>query len=467
MSSKSPQSAKWDRWAILAVLLAAFAYVAFTSRLFNDGDMYWHLGAGRWVSEHAIVPTADPFSFTARGYSWITHEWLSEVMMWAAFALGSWGGIAILFGGAVGLTLLIVGLELNRAVKPIHAAAAMVLLLILLEPSLLARPHVLAWPVAAAWTVLLLRSRDQHRAPPMAAVLIMLVWANLHASFVVGLGMIAFFAAEALIEEPDRKRVLIGWGAFALASFASTLVNPSGLHGLLYAFQVSSMKSLPLIKEWRPSSLTSDPLFFAMTALAALIVTLKRPRIPLLRLLLIAALFYLAVTHARHQALFAIVSLLLVAPSLGRAEDPENRLMLPRAATVALSAGIVLICVIRLSLPLQHNDSPVYPGRAIASVPPSLRSQPVLNAYDFGGALIFNGIAPFIDGRADMYGDDFTANAHAIERGDPDRFDAAVNRWNIRWAILHPSEKLVALLERNPSWRRSYGGKYAVIYVRQ
>ena len=32
---------------------------------------------------------------------------------------------------------------------------------------------------------------------------------------------------------------------------------------------------------------------------------------------------------------------------------------------------------------------------------------PVLNDYGFGGYLIFEGIPPFIDGRAELYGDEF------------------------------------------------------------
>jgi hypothetical protein len=465
LSSKPSEQVKWDGWPLLAVILLAFAYIAFAPLLFNDGDTYWHLGAGQWISAHFEVPVTDPFSFSAHGRAWTAHEWLSELMMAWAYGLASWAGVAIVFAGAVCLMLLVAGRELLRAVKPVHAAAALVLLFVLVEPSLLARPHVLAWPVVAAWTILLMRARERHRAPPLAAALLMLVWANLHASFAFGLVMIPFFALEALIQERDRKWALLSWGLFAHVSLAVTLVNPSGLQGLLYAFQVSSMKILPLINEWRPSSLSKDPLFFAMTAIATLTVVLRKPRLSVPRLLLIAALFYLALTHARHQALFGIVSVLLVASSLGHSGRDDDAF--PRAAVIMLGAGLLFISAIRLVAPMPHRDTPVYPGAAIASVPPALRSQPVLNAYDFGGALILHGVAPFIDGRADMYGDEHTADAYAIERGDAQRFNAAVTRWNIRWTILHPTEKLVSVLDRDPAWRRAYADKYAVIHVRK
>jgi hypothetical protein len=463
------ESLEWDGWPLAALVLLVFAYVACSQSIFNDGDAYWPVGTGRWILDHWSIPVADPFSFTARGNAWTSHEWLSEILMAVAFGAGSWAGIGILFGAAVAATLLLVGLELKRFMRPLHAVAAVVLLFILLQPSLLARPHVLAWPMVTAWTLVLLRARAAHRAPPLAAVLLMLVWANVHASFAIGLVMVLFFALEALIEEGDRKQVIVRWGAFGLVSLLVTLANPSGLQGLLYAFQVSAMKTLPLISEWRSSSLSKDPLFFGMTALATLAVLLRRPRIPFPRLLLIAALFYLALAHARHQALFAIISLLLVAPAFGKDGTRERETGSEKSAyrAVAIIAALFVISALRLAIAIPHKDSPVFPGRAIASVPEALRSQPVLNAYDFGGALIFNGIAPFIDGRADMYGDAHTANAYAIERGDARRFASAVDKWNIRWAILHPTERLVAVLDRSPGWQRIYADKYAAIYTRR
>lgn len=461
-------SLRWNGWALVAVALVVFAFVAFSQSLFNDGDTYWHIGAGRWIIDHNLVPTADPFSFTARGRSWTAHEWLSEILMACAFTAGSWGALQLLFACAVASTLLLVGLELKRSIRPLHAAAAMVLLFIFLQPSLLPRPHVLAWPILATWMLVLLHARERHEAPPLGAALLMMLWANLHGSFVFGLVVLPFFGIEALLGESDRLKVARGWGIFALASFVATLVNPSGIQALLFAFQVSAMKTLPLINEWRPSSLAKDPLFFAMTAVGLLFLIAKRPRIALPRMLLIVLIFYLALTHARHQALFGLVSLLLVARSLGERGETRNSAPIERqpALIAAVVLPFLLIGVARLAIPIAHRDGPVYPARAIASVPAGIRAMPVLNAYDFGGALILDGIAPFIDGRSDMYGDDFTAAAHRIERGDADLFDSAVNRWGIRWVILHPNEGLVAVLDSNPSWRRSYTDKYAVVFVR-
>jgi hypothetical protein len=203
-----------------------------------------------------------------------------------------------------------------------------------------------------------------------------------------------------------------------------------------------------------------------VTALGVLLAVLMGARPSPLRLLLIALLFYLAVSHMRHQAVFGIVACLLVASSLQKREREDGP---PFSLPIALIAGVVLITIgaIRYAVPDVHKEGPVYPSKALAALPPSLAREPVFNAYNLGGVLILKGIAPFIDGRADMYGDAFTASAYRIERGDARLFDAAVAKWGLRWAILHPDQGLVHVLDNNPEWRRLYSDRYAVVFARR
>ena len=85
-----------------------------------------------------------------------------------------------------------------------------------------------------------------------------------------------------------------------------------------------------------------------------------------------------------------------------------------------------------------------------------------------GGPLILSGIRPYIDGRSDMYGDDFVVGYARIAHGDANAFGDAVRRWNIRWAMVPIDDKeLVGLLARSPDWRRIYKDEVGVIYVRR
>jgi hypothetical protein len=451
--------------AALIIALAIAAYTAFSVGLFSDGDTSWHLAAGQLILDTATIPKVDPFSYTFAGSPWTAHEWLSEAIMAAAFKAGSWNGLASLFGAAMGLLLLILGLELRRWLTLRHMIIVLVPVLLILLPFNLARPHVLAWPLLAGWTILLVRAREAERAPALPWALLMIVWANLHGSFVMGLVLIGAFALEALVHETDRKQAFTRWALFGAASLACALLTPHGFHGLLFPLQVSAMKSLPLIYEWRRTDPALD--WFFLTALGALLLLLllRRPRISPVRLLLLAGLVYLSLAHLRHQPVLAMLAPLLLAQPLssGRAERP----MPLRSVAILFAIGLLAVSAFRISVPLRREDSGSQPITAIQRLPAELRERRVLNTYGMGGPLIMAGIPPFIDGRADMYGDAFKFEHQRIVDGNAEAFARVVRQWNIGWTILAPDEELVALLDRTPGWRRIYADRWAIVHVRE
>jgi hypothetical protein len=450
--------------AALIMALAIAAYTAFSVGLFSDGDTSWHLAAGKLILENWSVPDSDPFSYTFKGQPWVAHEWLAEVLMAAAYAVGSWSGLALLFGAAMGTLLLIMGLELRRWLALRHMVIVLVPVLLVLVPFTLARPHVLAWPLLAGWTILLLRAREAGRAPPLPWALLMIAWANLHGSFVMGLVLTAAFALEALVHEEDRRGAFARWSLFGAASAVCALLTPHGIHGFLFPLQVSAMKSLPLIYEWRRTDPAEDWFFVAALAAMLLLLLVRRPRMSPVRMALLAGLVYLSIAHLRHQAVIAILAPLLLAGPLA-GEERDQKPKLGRVGAL-FGVGMLLLAAIRLPLPFERKDSQSQPGAAIERLPAELKGQRVLNTYGFGGPLIMAGIAPFIDGRADMYGDDFKFEHQRIVDGDRGAFARAAGKWGISWTILAPDEELVAVLDRTPSWKRIYADRWAVVHVR-
>src|SRR5205807_615320 len=71
--------------------------------------------------------------------------------------------------------------------------------------------------------------------------------------------------------------------------------------------------------------------------------------------------------------------------------------------------GGVLLAVTALVLRggVGHQAPAITPTAALAALAAHHVEGPVLNDYAFGGYLIFSGIAPFIDGREELYGDAF------------------------------------------------------------
>lgn len=455
--------------ALLLFALAVATGLAFAPALFNDGDTSWHLGAGKLILDTMSVPATDPFSFTFAGRPWTAHEWLAEVLMAAAFAVASWGGLAVLTASAVAGLLVLLGAELRRWLPVPRVIVALTLVTAMLAPFILARPHVLAWPIVAGWAILLMRARERHRAPPLAAALLMILWANLHGSFVLGFVLAGFFALEALLFESDRRRTLVGWGAFGLAALILSLLTPHGLHGLLYPLQVSSMKALPLIMEWRHTDVSQDWLFVAVVVGTVLLVLIRRARLSPVRLILLAATVYLAWSHVRHQPLVAILGALLLAEPLSRSSHAARAYAgaNPKVLATLFALGLLLIGAVRIPMALPRKDSASNPLAAIRHVPGDLRGRPVFNSYGFGGPLILNGIRPYIDGRGDMYGDAFMLEHQLIIDGDVRAFGRAVRKWGIAWTLLAPNDPLVAQLDRSAGWERLYSDRWAVVHVRK
>ncbi|WP_332774121.1 hypothetical protein [Phenylobacterium sp.] len=455
--------------------LAAFVAVLSVGKIFNDGDTYWHLATGDWILRHRAIPTTDPFSYTFAGAPWQAHEWLSEVLMALVFQAGGWSGLALLFAAAIGATALIVAAYLRRWLAPGPLMLTLGFALACGAPSLLARPHLLALPILAAWVAGLITAREEGRAPSWWLLPLMLVWANLHGSFVLGLALIGPFALEALIENRPRLWApLRDWGLFSLAALALALVTPHGVEGLIFPLKVTGMTSLPIIVEWRSADFSKLSVFEIVMLEVLFLCLWRGVQVPAVRLLLLLGLLHMALQHVRHQPTSALVAAMLLAEPLARAknrpQEPQPQLAADRRATVvaaaALGLAVVALSAARLALPTTRVDGLNSPISALAAVPPELARQPVFNMYGFGGYLIFKGVRPYVDGRADMYGDAFIHRYSTLTRPHAAALKAELEARDVSWTILDPASPAVAVLDRLPGWRRLHADRFAVVHVR-
>ncbi len=472
-----------DILVVVVPALTLCGYNLITPNSLGDGDSGWHVGAGMWMLDHRSFLTNDPFSFTALGKTWVAHEWLSEILMALMFSVRGWSGVALLYGTAAGALFFIMSVHLRRYLSPPGTLIALLICAIGLMPFMLARPHVLAWPVLALWVAALLRARDGNRAPPLVLALLMILWANLHGSFVFGLLLIGPFALEALIgaRPADRVTVLRQWGVFGIICLCASLLTPFGPSGLLFPFQVSSMKVLGKIGEWQAADF-STPGVFEAALLSGIFFCLAKPvHVPFLRLITILGLLFMGLQHTRHQAIFLIVSVLILARPLAQGWsgkgwqirfDLSNALRRQRNQVMplvlilsALAAGGLAW---RLITPLTRPDSTNAPVSALAQLPDALKRQPVFNEYSFGGALVLDHIPVFIDGRADMYGDEHVERYLRVAGGqNVPAWAAAQKQYDISWTILPPDNGLSRWLDKQPGWHRLYADRWAVIHVNE
>lgn len=443
-------------------LLLGFALAGFAPQIFHDGDTWMHLAAGRWIVTHRTVPAQDVFSFTFAGASWNVQEWLSEVLMTGAFAFMGWSGLHLLFGFAFGVAAALLAGALRQRMDTLTALVTALVGLACVSESLLARPHILALPLLVLWTAGLVTAREQRGSPSLWLVPVMLVWANLHGSFAFGLALAAVLAVEAALE----NRAAVGpWLIFLGASVIATLINPQGLNGLLFPLKLLLLPTTAYIGEWAPADLSyPSPFLMSLLAMVYVLATGKL-RLPPLRALLILGLVYLGLAHLRHQMLFGVTAPLLAAPSLGKIWPPTKR-EIPGWAAGAALALVPLLAIARSILPDMRSDDAVTPIAALMHVPAGLRSMPVLNAYEYGGYLIFSGVKVFVDSRADLYPASFYAAYGRLAAGDKTTLTDTLARWQIGWTIFPSNSPTARQLDQLPGWRRLYADTNAVVHVR-
>lgn len=460
----------------LPLLVAAAAYgfvLARGARLFGDPDTYWHIAAGNWILQHAAVPQRDPFSFTMPGAPWVDHEWLGQVLIALAWDAGGWSGLALLGALAVALALGLLCRLLLRRLPPLPTLAFVLLAGLSVLPGLLCRPHLLALPLMVTWAGALVAARAESRPPSWALLPLLTLWANLHGSFLIGIVLAMPLAAEAVLAAPPaaRRRVGIAWGGFVAGSVLAACLTPNLLRGLVHPVQIMRMSAtLRAVTEWRsPDFQQLQPI--EIWLLAALGLALARGiRLPPIRILLLLGLLHAGLQHARNQMLLGLIGPLVAAAPLAailpRRNDRVAAILQRIARPVGAGAVVAAVAAGALFLrhPLARTDDAVTPRAALDHVPRALAAAPVLNSYDFGGYLIFRGVKPYIDGRADMYGDGFVADYLALPRRD--RLQAALRDHAIAWTLLKADDAVVAVLDALPGWQRVYADAIAVVHVR-
>jgi hypothetical protein len=356
----------------------------------------------------------------------------------------------------------------------------------LMAAHIVARPHVFMMPLLVAWGIGLINAHDEERLPTLGLLPVMLVWANLHGSFVFGLLLAAAFAAAAVVPaKGDRLGLAFRWSAFLAACAAAAMLTPAGPKGLLYAFEVSDMRfALSVIREWKsPNFQSLQPLEVSLMLVAAAVLS-RGLKLSWLRIGLLLTLLHLALKHLRHADLLAVLAPVLLAKPVAEqwlnvsvhkpaasALDAWGR----RLAVPASAAGVVLTIVVVAGVSWNASRSDLLRPPAHFAPQAALNALHVngiqgagLNGYDFGGYLIFSGIPTFIDGRADLFGDRFLrryVNALTLSGADG-LLTELIDQHDIRWTLLPSGLPAVNLLDQLPGWQRLHSDPVAVVHIR-
>ncbi len=484
------------RAASLALLgLFALTVFAYCFNVLKEPDAYYHLQAGRVIWTTHAIPHTDIFSYTAAGASWVAHEWLAQLAFYGTYALvGYWGLIAAVALMGV-LTILLVTRIAHRASVPLSFTLSAVLLLSYLELELwIARPQIFAFLFCAFLVFLLERYRRAPRITELVGmVLLLLVWANMHASFVLGLVLIAWYTMGSALMRAwpvfgtaklSTRDVVRLAGTFGIASVVC-LINPTGYHAFVYWRAVQPVAEAFRIFEWRSilafTGLTHVRFQIALFGLSALLASYwygyRKVSRDLTSLGMVAGITILPFISIRHVGFWAVAVIPFAVPALGMLLKPYLERVANRVLVGVLVSFCVLLVVIRaFSLPTTYFAPHRIPVYAVDFIERVGLKGPLFNLYNEGGYLIWR-LWPnekvAIDGRSEVYVGKPLEDYFGIMRGG-NQWDRLVNdTYHINYFFLayNPSElrKNIAPVVnrlRKDGWVPIYWDDVIVIYVR-
>jgi hypothetical protein len=234
-------------WTVL-VFAGAFAIVALVRyRLTSDGFMT--LYAGREVAQHGI-PVHNWLSAESRGARWVDEQWLSQWLLYRVWSAGGYAALAAVSAGLVACAyalfariLLDRGAHLRRTLKWTAIALAAAL------PDVAIRAQAFAYLCFVLLLLLLLPDLEApSRWRPVAALPLLVAWANLHGSVLLGAGLLACYC---LWRAAERRRpwYLLG----AAAAMGTVVATPYGAGTLSYYRATLGNGAIrSFASEWQP-----------------------------------------------------------------------------------------------------------------------------------------------------------------------------------------------------------------------
>lgn len=469
------------RLFVAIILLGLFAMAV---RPVTDPDLWWHLKTGELIATTHHVPRADPFSYTRAGQPWVNHEWLSDCLIIWIYKCAGLAGLDAGFAVIITATLFLAFVR-SRG-RPYIAGLSTIWGAVASAPSWGVRPQMLSLLLASIFLWILERSETNLRIL-WWMVPLMLLWVNLHAGYLLGIVLIFLHVAgnilDAVLGKNTWKEIWRGvrtLGMVGTACCAVVPLNPNGAK--LYWYPFTTLRSNAMqayIAEWFSPNFHEAKFVPFLLMLIAIMVFLgispRRIQIP--KLLLLLTTTWMALHAARHIPIFALVAIPilseLVAPMFASRFVSRNRRHVSlRLLNYAVLGAFLIFTVARVrtvvrSLPATEAEN--FPADAVRFLQEHPLPGPILNHYNWGGYLIWK-LYPeyrvFIDGRADLYGDDFMdrfADVYYVRKSD---WYVTFETYGIRTVMLPPDAPLVEALRLNIEWKQQYADSQVVLLAR-
>ncbi|MEZ4591219.1 MAG: hypothetical protein R3D55_08755 [Chloroflexota bacterium] len=507
----------------LFVALFAIALFAMAVRETLDPDMWWHLRTGEFILQNGI-PAQDVFTFTVPQNVWVTHEWLSQLIMWLVYLPGGLPGLILFFAALIALTYWLLYLACDG--RPYLAAFLVLLSAITSAIVWGVRPQIFNLLFTAVFVLIVERVKDGKWRPRTLwwLPLLTLIWANLHSGYLLGVVLLGTYAvgdwAQRWLATPTDRTLpqpaIYQLFGVTLASFLAAAVNPSGVELWIYPFlTLGSGAMQAYILEWHSPDFHQTYFwpFAGMLALGVLSWVFNKndaaaagvPAVPpggavaqdaltpatakvavtITDLLLFLGTGAAGLLSARHIPLFAIVATPIIVRHWLAALDLDPKGLiggtginqqekpLGSGLFAVLNWVILLVAVGTAVLytftKIDNNQTAIaaqYPVAAVDYLEASgLDEARGYNSYNWGGYLIWRGVPVFVDGRADVYGDPFLLRYRETYDVLP-TWQEPLDEYDVDYVLMERGTPLTTVLAVSPNWTEVYADDLAQIFVR-
>ena len=461
--SKSAPTALFGAVVLLNILLFLNCLRLFYQNapevLASSCDTGWIVKTGEYILQHFSIPTRDIFTWTNASQPFVAYQWLFEVFCALLFTAGGiWlvGAICYLLTGLLYLFLL--PAIWQRFKLPLFLSYAS-LSLVLTPWWFNARPQLASYYLILIFIAIL----EKNRRSPSKLIWIlppaMILWANLHSFWSVGLLILSVYTIIAALKKREQFPLMIG---VCLMTFASILVNPYGWGLPRHIISFADNEQWMGVWEVLPSYISPDfKYFFAYLVIMWMALVRTRKTVPIEHFVLCAIATVAAIGVRRYETVAVFMTWPCFGMALANAPQVHNyvqnmqnwsgglvsELLTGKWFTTTKRSIISAIALTTLSLGFWTYQFP-NEQRALAAFC-NYGDESLLyftknfeNKHDFfsdpatGSWLELLGAVPiFIDTRYDMYPKQFCQNAIFCVAG-ADGWDSFLNKNKIRVVVL-------------------------------
>lgn len=397
-----------DRAVIGTLAVVAAVMAAYPSG--GDPDVFFHLAAGRDISNLGGVPATESLTLLSEGRPFMNHEWAFDALLWLAHeALGP-AGVTVFKVGLAAILFALVGLlGVRLGAAAWHVMGLGILFLPLFRGHLEARPHLAGYALAAGALLALLRLREARRAALLWFAGIQVIWTNVHGSFPLGLFLWGVVTATSFARpRPSIRPLLLAGPAGALA----TLLNPWGLDLWSVVLHHADPAYRDIVPEWQPVAWGENPvadvLFLALVAAALLSFLPRANRVRFDRLGLLAVFLLPAVWSSKFTLGLAVGAVPVLGANLRAMSVTGQHWFAPVLGSVSLLSAVVatprLSPWIGVGTGFDLRDHPAAALRLLRQA--GLQGR-VFAPFHEGGFVAYAGhpdLRAFIDGRGYVHG---------------------------------------------------------------